>query len=256
MKWIRTAIAMAIAGLLVCLWLLVQVTWYNFFAFMLLAQPLIVLALLIFRRRWRAVGIAVLCAVLVVGGSEAIARATYRPAALLHPRFSGSLSLAPKLIGPAETALGRLEDFQGQLERIVGGAARLYGSIEASGLGDGEDIRVLGEHARRGRIAGDQPDALDAFPLPALHRACLAGGVERALARVGAWRGRGDDDRPVPFLLREPERRAVAARAGDPGHRRSGQELAVVAERRTREQVIERVRQEHRRRNGHRDQQQ
>jgi peptidoglycan/LPS O-acetylase OafA/YrhL len=47
-KWIRAAIAMAIVGLLVCIWLLVHVTWYNFFAFMLLAQPLIVLALLIF----------------------------------------------------------------------------------------------------------------------------------------------------------------------------------------------------------------
>jgi predicted phosphodiesterase len=107
------------------------------------AAGALVLALLIYRRRWRRVGIAVLCAVLVVGGSEALARATYRPTALLHPRFSGSLALAPKLIGPAETALGRLEDFQGQLERIVGGAARLYGSIEASGLGDGDDIRVL-----------------------------------------------------------------------------------------------------------------
>jgi predicted phosphodiesterase len=107
------------------------------------AAGALVAGLLVFRRKWRRVGIAVLCAVLVVGGSEALARATYHPTALLHPRFSGSLALAPRLIGPAQTALGRIEDFQVELERIVGGAARLYGSIESSGLGDGDDIRVL-----------------------------------------------------------------------------------------------------------------
>jgi predicted phosphodiesterase len=107
------------------------------------AAGALVAGLLVFRRKWRRVGIAVLCAVLVVGGSEALTRATYHPTALLHPRFSGSLALAPRLIGPAQTALGRIEDFQVELERIVGGAARLYGSIEASGLGEGDEIRVL-----------------------------------------------------------------------------------------------------------------
>jgi predicted phosphodiesterase len=103
----------------------------------------LVAALLIYRRRWRRVLIAVLAALLVVGGSEALALQTYRPTALLHPRFSGSLALAPKLIGPAETALGRIEDFRVELQRLVGGAARLYASIESTGLGGGDEIRVL-----------------------------------------------------------------------------------------------------------------
>jgi hypothetical protein len=42
------AIALAAVGLLLCLWLLAGVTWYNFMAFMLLAQPLLLLALVIF----------------------------------------------------------------------------------------------------------------------------------------------------------------------------------------------------------------
>jgi hypothetical protein len=45
---IRVAIGLAIVGLLLCVWLLVQVTWYNFVAFMVLAQPLLLAALVIF----------------------------------------------------------------------------------------------------------------------------------------------------------------------------------------------------------------
>ena len=48
MKVARAAIVMAFIGVLLCLWLLVRVTWYNFIAFMLIAQPLLVLAVLIF----------------------------------------------------------------------------------------------------------------------------------------------------------------------------------------------------------------
>ena len=44
----RVAIVLAFVGVLLCLWLLVKVTWYNFIAFMLIAQPLLVLSVLIF----------------------------------------------------------------------------------------------------------------------------------------------------------------------------------------------------------------
>jgi hypothetical protein len=47
-KVARTAIVLAFIGVLLCLWLLVQVTWYSFIAFMLIAQPLLVLSVLIF----------------------------------------------------------------------------------------------------------------------------------------------------------------------------------------------------------------
>ena len=48
MKLIRVAIGLAAVGLVLCVWLLVQVTWYNFVAFMVLAQPLLLVALVIF----------------------------------------------------------------------------------------------------------------------------------------------------------------------------------------------------------------
>lgn len=47
MKSVRIAIVLAAIGLLLCVWLLAGVTWYNFMAFMLIAQPLLLLALVI-----------------------------------------------------------------------------------------------------------------------------------------------------------------------------------------------------------------
>ncbi len=48
MKAARLAIVLSVIGLLLCLWLFLGVAWYNFAAFMLLAQPLLGLGLLIF----------------------------------------------------------------------------------------------------------------------------------------------------------------------------------------------------------------
>jgi hypothetical protein len=47
-KTARLAIVLSVIGLLLCLWLFLGVTCYNFAAFMLLAQPLLGLGLLIF----------------------------------------------------------------------------------------------------------------------------------------------------------------------------------------------------------------
>ena len=43
MRAIKTAMLLTAIGMARCLWLLMGVTWYNFLAFMLLAQPLLVL---------------------------------------------------------------------------------------------------------------------------------------------------------------------------------------------------------------------
>jgi len=45
---IRLAIVLAAIGTLLCLWLLIKVTWYNFALFMMVAQPLLVVAVLLF----------------------------------------------------------------------------------------------------------------------------------------------------------------------------------------------------------------
>jgi predicted phosphodiesterase len=116
------------------------------FALRLLAAALLgagILALLAFRNHWKAVAIAVVSALVAVAGSETVAWITYRPAALLNPTFSGSLALAPRLIGPARTAIDRIDKFTAELTRVLEGAARVYTSIQASPVGQGQEIKVL-----------------------------------------------------------------------------------------------------------------
>ena len=101
------------------------------------------LGVAVFRRRLRAAGLAVMSALVVVGGSEALTVATYRPDAFLSPTFSGSLAAAPRLIGPVRAAGERIGYFRSELERIVDGALRAYRSVQANPLGGEDVIAVL-----------------------------------------------------------------------------------------------------------------
>jgi predicted MPP superfamily phosphohydrolase len=102
----------------------------------------LVLSLVVFRTRWDAVLIGLAAAFLAVGGCEAVAWRTYRPSALVSPTFSGPLAIAPRLIGPAQTAVDRIDDFRAELSRVLGGAVRVYTSFQANPVGSNE-IRVL-----------------------------------------------------------------------------------------------------------------
>jgi len=107
------------------------------------AAGALVLGALAFRRDARRVAIAVVTALLAVGGSEVLALATFHTDAFLHPTFSGSLALAPKVIGPVEAATANIDAFREQLTRVVDGAVRAYTSVQASPLGHAGEIRVL-----------------------------------------------------------------------------------------------------------------
>jgi hypothetical protein len=48
MRAIKTAMVLTAIGVALCLWLLTGVTWYNFLAFMLLVQPLLLLGAVIY----------------------------------------------------------------------------------------------------------------------------------------------------------------------------------------------------------------
>lgn len=48
MRMARLAIVLTAIGLVLCLWLFTGVAWYNFAAFMMVAQPLLLLSLVIF----------------------------------------------------------------------------------------------------------------------------------------------------------------------------------------------------------------
>ncbi|MDP8955788.1 MAG: metallophosphoesterase, partial [Actinomycetota bacterium] len=58
------------------------------------------------------------------------------------PRYSGSLALAPRLVGDVETAAARIDAFRLELRRIVSGAARVYSEIQTR-TSSGNQIRVL-----------------------------------------------------------------------------------------------------------------
>ncbi len=103
----------------------------------------LLLALLVFRTRWRSVALSLLAALIAVGGSETLAWRTYHPDALLSPSYSGSLALAPKLIGPAQTAIDKIDDFRAELSRVLSGAVRVYSSIQSLPQNSNDEIRVL-----------------------------------------------------------------------------------------------------------------
>jgi predicted phosphodiesterase len=107
------------------------------------AAGALLLGLIAFRRDARRVAVAVVAALVAVGGSQALALATYRPDAFLDPTYSGSLALAPEVIGPVAAATKRIDAFRAQLTRVVDGAVRAYTSVQASPLGNANEIRVL-----------------------------------------------------------------------------------------------------------------
>jgi predicted phosphodiesterase len=107
------------------------------------AAGALALGLLAFRRDFRRVAIAVVAALVAVGGSQVLALTTFHTDAFLHPTYSGSLALAPKLIGPVQAASRNIDAFREQLTRVVDGAVGAYTSVQASPLGHTGEIRVL-----------------------------------------------------------------------------------------------------------------
>ncbi len=99
--------------------------------------------LLIYRDRWRPAVAGVVTAGLVFGGAAGVSWLTFRPEAFLSPTFSGSLALAPRLVGPIRDAGGRIDDFRVELERLVGGAVAAYTTIATTPPTTGADIVVL-----------------------------------------------------------------------------------------------------------------
>ena len=101
-----------------------------------------ILGVLVFRSRWRLILTAFLAGILGVTGCEGFAAATFDTSAFTEPRYSGSLALAPKVIGPVREATDKIDDLRAGLEQIVDGTVRAYTSLQAAPVG-GNVIRVL-----------------------------------------------------------------------------------------------------------------
>lgn len=100
-------------------------------------------ALVAFRGHRDRVRVAMLAALVAVGGSGSVAVATFDASAFLQPTYSGTLGLAPQLFGPLGSTVERVDYFREQLRAIVGGASSAYAAIEANPLGQGQEIRIL-----------------------------------------------------------------------------------------------------------------
>lgn len=102
----------------------------------------LILAALAFRTRWRRIVLAGVVGMSGVAACELAAVVSFDTAAFQQPRYSGSLALAPKFIGPVEDATDRIGDLRAGLEQIVDGTVRAYTSLQSAPLG-GDTIRVL-----------------------------------------------------------------------------------------------------------------
>jgi predicted MPP superfamily phosphohydrolase len=100
------------------------------------------LAALVYRTQWHRVATGGVAALLGVAFFEVLLLTTFQPAAFSEPTYSGSLALAPQLIGPVSEATGRIEDLRAGLEQVVDGTVRAYTSLQASPPAD-DAIRVL-----------------------------------------------------------------------------------------------------------------
>ncbi len=102
-----------------------------------------VLGVLVYRSRWRLVaggaGTSVLCVLL----SESLLLATFQVSAFAQPTYSGSLGLAPDLIGPVRRTTGQFNDLKAGLEQVVDGAVEAYTTLRTTTPFADDAIRVL-----------------------------------------------------------------------------------------------------------------
>ncbi|WP_169729395.1 metallophosphoesterase family protein [Thermoactinospora rubra] len=104
----------------------------------------LIAVLLVFRRPMLSfVGLG--ATAVVLAGTGVAASATFRPQALVEPRYSGLIAAAPSLIGSAESIVARFESYRLQLTKLVTNVSKLYDTV--SGLPvydpDPNSIRVL-----------------------------------------------------------------------------------------------------------------
>jgi predicted phosphodiesterase len=96
---------------------------------------------LLFRRRID-LGRTAVSGLVLVGLATAGTWFGYRADAFVEPVYTGSLRLAPDLIGPIQQATRRIEVFRDELGRLVRGTVEAYGAVTA-GPGPSEDATVV-----------------------------------------------------------------------------------------------------------------
>jgi predicted MPP superfamily phosphohydrolase len=103
------------------------------------------LAGLVVFRRPKAALYGTLAALVALGGTGALAAATFRPSSVVEPRYTGLLAGAPSLVGSAQSIVTRFESYQAQLTKLVSNVTKLYDTVSVLPVyeGDPTSIRVL-----------------------------------------------------------------------------------------------------------------
>ncbi|GAA4942919.1 metallophosphoesterase [Streptomonospora halophila] len=103
-----------------------------------------VTALILFRD-WRRAGMSAATALLVIAGAGGLSAATFNPAAIAEPRYTGLLAGAPQVVGSAESVVSRFSRYREQLASLVGNVSQLYEATSALPVyeDDADTIRVL-----------------------------------------------------------------------------------------------------------------
>ncbi|WP_461002427.1 metallophosphoesterase family protein [Streptomonospora sediminis] len=96
-------------------------------------------------RDWRRAGFSALTAVLVLAGAGGLSAATFNPAAIAEPRYTGLLAGAPQVVGRAEDVVNRFSQYREQLAGLVGNVSQIYEATSTLPVyeGDADTIRVL-----------------------------------------------------------------------------------------------------------------
>ncbi|NYI97369.1 putative phosphodiesterase [Streptomonospora nanhaiensis] len=101
-------------------------------------------ALAVFRD-WRRAGFSALTALAVLAGAGGLTYATFNPAAIAEPRYTGLLAGAPQVVGSAENVVNRFSQYREQLAGLVGNVSQLYEATSALPVYENDDdtVRVL-----------------------------------------------------------------------------------------------------------------
>lgn len=86
----------------------------------------LLLAVMVFRRRWRPILGAGLVSLLVVLGGGGVAAATWDPKSIDQPRYRGLLASAPTVVGDAQSIVADFQRYENQLAKLVTNVSRLY----------------------------------------------------------------------------------------------------------------------------------
>ncbi|GII96280.1 membrane protein [Sinosporangium siamense] len=104
----------------------------------------VVAALVAFRRVWAAL-VGLVTTFVAIAAIATASFVTFRPEAVVEPKYTGLIAGAPSLVGSAESIVTRFESYRLQLAKLVTNVSKLYDTVSVLPVYDADpaSIRVL-----------------------------------------------------------------------------------------------------------------